>query len=70
MGVKVSVLALSTIDLGSSPCRVKPKTINLVFAAFLYQGARANTGWHGIRIMCPSEATCLPADCCFSELAL
>jgi hypothetical protein len=24
----------------------------------------------GIRIMCPSGATCLPADCCFSELAL
>jgi hypothetical protein len=28
------------------------------------------TGWVGIRIMCPSGATCLPADCCFSELAL
>jgi len=24
----------------------------------------------GIRIMCPSGATCLAADCCFSELAL
>ena len=24
----------------------------------------------GIRIMCPSGATCLPADCCFSELTL
>jgi hypothetical protein len=22
------------------------------------------------RIMCPSRATCLPMDCCFSELAL
>ena len=28
------------------------------------------TGWLGIRIMCPSGAICLPADCCFSELAL
>jgi hypothetical protein len=24
----------------------------------------------GIRIMCPSGATCLHADCCFSEIAL
>jgi hypothetical protein len=30
----------------------------------------AKTGWLRIRIMCPSGATCLPADCCFSELAL
>jgi hypothetical protein len=22
------------------------------------------------RIMCPSRATCLPTDCCFSELEL
>jgi hypothetical protein len=28
------------------------------------------TGWFGIRIMCPSGATCLPADCCFGEIAL
>jgi len=27
-------------------------------------------GWLGIRIMCPSGATCLSADCCFSNLAL
>jgi hypothetical protein len=31
---------------------------------------KSNAGWLGIRIMCPSGATCLPADCCFSELAL
>jgi hypothetical protein len=24
----------------------------------------------GIRIICPSGATCLPADCCFSDIAL
>jgi len=28
------------------------------------------TGWLGIGIICPSGATCLPADCRFSELAL
>jgi hypothetical protein len=26
------------------------------------------TGWHGIRIVCASGATCLPTDYCFSEL--
>ena len=30
-----------------------------------YQGVRAKSGWLGIRIMCPSGATCLPVDCCF-----
>ena len=31
---------------------------------------RTNTGGHGFRIMCPSGATFLSADCCFSEVAL
>ena len=54
--------------------QVKPKTIKFVFAAFLlgmqYSRARAKTGFLRIRFMCPSEATCLLKDCCFSELAL
>jgi hypothetical protein len=29
-----------------------------------------NTGCLGIRIMFPSGATCLSADCCFSEVAI
>ena len=32
-------------------------------------GEIAKTGWLGISIMCPSGATCLSADCCFSERA-
>ena len=35
-----------------------------------HEGLRAKTDWLGIRIMCPSGATCLSADCCFSELTL
>ena len=31
---------------------------------------RAKIGWLGIRIMCPNGVTFLPADCCYSELAL
>jgi hypothetical protein len=46
-----------------------PKTIKLVFVAS--RKARSIKEKElGIRIMCQSGATCLPADCCFSELAL
>jgi hypothetical protein len=47
--------------------------IKLVFVAsplsMQHLGERAKTGWLEIRIMCPSWATCLSMDCCFSELA-
>ena len=58
--------------MGSIPDRVKSKTIKLVFVASplstQHEGERAQTDVHGIRIMCPSGATYLTADCCFSEL--
>jgi hypothetical protein len=60
--------------VGSSPGRVIPKTIKLVFVASplstQHKGERAKTGWLRIRIICPSGATCIPTDCCFSDLAL
>ena len=60
--------------IGSSPGRIKPKIIKLVFVAFpistLHWGKRAKTGWFRSRIMCPNGATCLPTDGCCSELAL
>jgi hypothetical protein len=63
-----------SVLVGSSPGRVKLKTIKLVFVAsplsMQHQGERTKTGWLGIRIMCQSGAICLPTDCCFSELAL
>ena len=65
--VMVSVLASSAID------RLF-ETIQLVFVASplrtQHSGERANTGCIGIRIICPSGATCPSADCYFSELAL
>jgi hypothetical protein len=68
-GVMVSVLPSSAVDHG-----FEPKTIKLVFVASPINtkdwGLREKTGCHGIRKMCQSGATCLPADCCFSELAL
>jgi len=35
-----------------------------------HSGERGKIGWLGIRIMCPSGATCPSADNYFSELAL
>ena len=59
--------------MSSSPVRVKPKIIKLVVVASPLKkkkGIRVNAGWLGIRIICPSGATCLSVDCCFSALAL
>jgi hypothetical protein len=58
----------------SSPVREKPKTIKLVFVASPLRtqclGERTKIGLLGIRIICPSGATSLSTDCCFSEIAL
>jgi hypothetical protein len=35
-----------------------------------HYGERAKIGWLRIKIMCPNGVTFLPAECCFSELAL
>ena len=60
--------------MGSSAGQIKPKTIKLVFVASplstQHSGERAKTDWLRIRIMYLSGALYLPADCCFSELAL
>ena len=59
------------LECGRSCGRVEPKTIKLVFVASPlsthHSGKRAKTGWLEIRIMCPSGAICLPADCCFNK---
>ena len=50
------------------------KTIKLVFVASLLTtvdyGERTKTGWLRIKIMCQSGTTCLPTDCCFSDMAI
>ena len=73
-GVMVSVLVSSAVDRGFESGRVKPRTIKLVFVisslSTQHYGERAKIGWLRIRIMFPNGVTFLPADCCFSELAL
>jgi hypothetical protein len=57
--------------VGSSPGRVKPRTIKLVFVASplrtQHYGKRAKIGWLGIRIMCPNIVTFLPAEYTLSQ---
>ena len=44
--------------------------VNFISKSRQHWGVKAETGWLGIRIMCPSGATCLTADCGFSWLIL
>ena len=73
-GVMVSVLASSAVDRGFEPRSSQTKDYEIGICCFSAKHAalrkRSKTGCLGIRIMCPSGTTCLPADCCFSELAL
>ena len=51
----VSVLTSSTVDVGLSPGRVKPKSIEMLFVASLLAHSikeKKQTGWSEIGIMC------------------
>ena len=65
----VSVLAVNAVDRGFVPRPVQTKDYNIAICCFKAKHAvvrkKTNTGWFGIRKMCPNVA-----DCCFSELAL
>ena len=63
-GVMISVLAASLWDRTPAG-QTKSYKIDIC-----YLGVRAKTGWLRIGIICQSGATCLPLNCCFSELAL
>ena len=72
-GVVVSVLASSVVDRGFESRSGHTKCYKIGMCCFTAKHTeltRNQTGCFGIRIMCPSGATCLSADCCFSELAL
>jgi hypothetical protein len=61
----VNMLASSAVHRGFETLSGQTKDYQLEFVA-----SPLKTDWFRIRIMCPSGATCLPVDCCFSELAL
>ena len=70
----VRALASSTVDRGFKPRWGQTKDYKIGICCFSAKHTalrrKTKTGWLGIRIICLIGATCLPADCCFSELAL
>ena len=56
--------------VGSSPGKVKAKTIKLVFAVFPLRVRSSKTSLLEFGIMYSSGQTYLHVDCCFTELAL
>ena len=62
------------VDRGFEPRSGQTKDYKIGFCCFSAKHAalrrKRKTGCFGITILCPSGAICLPADCCFSELAL
>ena len=74
--VMVSVLASNAVDRGFEPWWGQTKDYKIRICCFsakhaaLRRKSKYKDWWLGIRIMCQSGATCLSADCCFSELAL
>jgi hypothetical protein len=68
----VRVLASTAVDRGFEPRSSQNKDYESGICCFSakHTAESAKTAWLGNRIMCPSGATCLPTDCCFSELAL
>ena len=65
---------VSAVDHGFEPRLGQTKDYKIGICCFSTKHAalrRKSKDWlGGIRIMCSSGATCVSADCCFSELAL
>ena len=72
--VMVSVLASSAINRGFEPRSGQIQDHNIGICCFSAKHAvsiRKRNDWLARnQIICPSEATCQSAECCFSELAL
>ena len=70
----VSVLASSAGDRGFEPWSGQTKDYTIGICCFSAKHAalwrKSKDRWFGIKIMCPSGATCLSAYCYFSELAI
>ena len=73
-GVMVSVFVSRAVDLGFEPRlgQTKDYEISICCVSTKHMALRRKgKDWLAQnQIICPSETTCLSADCCFSELAL
>ena len=65
-GVMVSVLTWSAVDHGFKNASGHTKDYNIGICCFSGKNTALRSNLV-VRIMCQSEAPCLPADCCFSE---
>ena len=68
-GVMVSVLSLSAVECGFEHRSGQTNDYKIGMCCFSAKHVTIK-GKSKVRIMCASGATCLSADCCFSELAL
>jgi hypothetical protein len=69
--VMISVLAPIVLDRGFEPLADQTKDYKIGICCFSAKHATLRSqNKDGIRIMCPSGAACLIANCCFSELTL
>ena len=74
--IKAILIGITCFGLQHQPhkCCCKRHTIRLVFSGFPIPHAALKCkrkDWLiGIRILCPSGATCLSINCCFNKLAL
>jgi hypothetical protein len=70
----VSMLVSKAVDRKFEPRsdQIKDYKIGICCISAKHTALKSITkdGWLGLRIMCPSGATCLSTDCCISELAL
>ena len=72
----VSVLASSAVYRGFEPRLGQPKDFEIGMCTFSAKHAalrRKSKDWSARNQnneLCPSGTTCLPADCCFTELTL
>ena len=70
----VIILVSSVVDRGFVPRsgQTKDYTIGICCFSAKHEAFRRKSKdrWLAGKIMCPSGASYLPADCCFSELAL
>jgi hypothetical protein len=65
-----NVLASSGIDRRLEPRTRKIKDCKILCFCLDYTKHMSLRKKLRIRIMCPSGVTCLPTDCCFSELSI
>ena len=64
------MLVLKMVDHGFEPQSGINYKIGVCYFSVTHADLRRKIDWHEIMIICVSRVTCLPVECCFSELTL